>query len=336
MRQIGSIRFILIVPFAILLTNACSTNPSSKDVLLKYLDGILHAKYDQAYPLLSSKDKSMKSLDKFSKDEGADSPFKAMLSDKVSFQIKEVKTEGDKGEATVEITMPDLKPLFGEMFGALMTAAFTKQKDDKALDKALADKIKGKDLPMTTVTKTYDLVKEKDGWKVFLNLEGVAKSDELKQKASILEKQRKFEEAMVALNEAAKFNPRDTETPDKIKEIDKKAVEYKEKQTYFDKIEVRNVHVAKGISGEYGAFGEIKNRGDRTLKKVEITAYCFDKDGKVVHEKSYHPVLVTKFSFGDNQPLKPNYGKTFGFRIDDAPSDWVKKVRVAVTDVEFQ
>jgi hypothetical protein len=78
------------------------------------------------------------------------------------------------------------------------------------------------------------------------------------------------------------------------------------------------------------------NRGDKTLKKVEITAYCLDKEGAVVHEETYHPVLVTDFSFGDNHPLKPNYGKTFGYKIDNAPSDWAKKVRVAVTDVEFE
>lgn len=337
MKKIGTIHYLLIVPFSILIATACSTGPSSKDVVSKYLDGTLHGKYEQAYSLLSSKDKGMMSLDEFSKNEGADNPFKAILSDKVFFQIKEVKTAGDKSEATVEVTSPDLRPLFGEMFGAAMAAAFTKRKnDDNALNEALAEKIKGKDLPTTTVTKVYDLVKEKEGWKVFLNLEGVAKSGELKNKASVLEKQKKFTEAKAALDEATKLNPKDKDISVEIIEVDKKAAVYKDKQAYFANIEVRNVHVAKTILDEYGVFGEIKNRGDKTLKKVEITAYCLDKDGNVVHEKNYYPVLVTEFSFGDNQPLKPNYGKTFGYRIDDAPSDWANKVKVAVTDIEFQ
>jgi tetratricopeptide (TPR) repeat protein len=337
MKKIGSIRLLLIVPLAITIGNSCSTGPSPKDVVSKYLDGTLHGKYEQAYSHLSSEDKKIMSLDEFSKNEGADNPFKVILSDKVFFQIKEVKTAGDKGEAVVEITSPDLRPLFREMFGAAIAAAFTKRKhDDNALNEALADKIKGKDLPTTTVTEAYDLVKEKDGWKVFLNLEGLAKSEELKKKASVLEKQKQFAEAKAALQEATKFNPKDKEIAEKIKEVDKEAEEYKEKQDYFPYIEVRNVHVAKTILDDYGVFGEIKNRGNRTLKKVEITAYCLDKEGNVVYEKRYHPVLVTEFSLRDSQPLKPNYGKTFGYRIDNAPSDWAKKARVAVTDVEFQ
>jgi len=48
-------------------------------------------------------------------------------------------------------------------------------------------------------------------------------------------------------------------------------------------------------------------------------------------------VLVTEYSFmGDNTPLKPNYSRRFGYKLDDAPSDWSKKVKVAVTDIEFQ
>jgi tetratricopeptide (TPR) repeat protein len=234
---------------------------SSKDVLSRYLDGTLHGKYDQAYGLLSSKDKSLKSLDEFSKNLGADNPFKEVLSDKVSFQIKEMKTEGDKCEATVDVTTPDLRPLFGEIFGTALATAFTKKKDDDALNKALAEKIRGKELPMTTVTKTYELVKEKDGWKIYLNLEGIANAEELKKKAASLEKRKKFAEAKVALEEALKFNPRDKETPDKIRKLDKKDAEYREKKEYFDKIDIRNVHVAKTILDGFGVFGEIKNRG---------------------------------------------------------------------------
>lgn len=73
------------------------------------------------------------------------------------------------------------------------------------------------------------------------------------------------------------------------------------------------------------------------MNKGEITTYCLDKDGKVVFEKGYASVFVSGFSFmGDNQPLKPNYTRQFGCKLNDAPSDWSGKVRVAVTDVEFQ
>ncbi len=327
---------LAILALLVICLFGCSTGPGPKEVLSKYLDASWKGKYEEAYSLLSSKDKAMKSLDAFSKDEGADNPFKVVLADKVSFKVKEVKTESGKASSIVEITMPDLKPLFGEIFGAAMAGAFGGQKDNKAIEKALKEKMQGKDLPTITNTKTYDLVKEKDGWRVFLNLDGIAKAGELQKKAVSLEKQKKFAEAKSSLEEASKLSPRNTEIPDKINKLDKKAADYKVCQAYFDKIEVRNVRVGQDVLGRQGVFGELKNRGDRTLRRVEVTAYCLDKEGNMVHEETYTPVLVSEYSFGDNQPLKPNYGKTFGFRIDGAPSDWAKKVTVAVTDVEFE
>lgn len=34
--------------------------------------------------------------------------------------------------------------------------------------------------------------------------------------------------------------------------------------------------------------------------------------------------------------LPPNYSQQFGYKLDDAPSDWSGKVRVEVTDLEFE
>jgi hypothetical protein len=46
---------------------------------------------------------------------------------------------------------------------------------------------------------------------------------------------------------------------------------------------------------------------------------------------------MTEYSFGrDNDALKPNYSRKFGVKLYDAPSDWAGKVRVEVTDLEFQ
>lgn len=105
---------------------------------------------------------------------------------------------------------------------------------------------------------------------------------------------------------------------------------------YLSSVIVRNVTVSKSDLGEDGIFGEVKNIGDRTLRKVEITIYCKDAEGKTVFEKQYDPVLVTKLSLGDNNPLKPGYARQFGVRLSDAPSDWSKKVDVKVSTVEFQ
>ncbi len=101
---------------------------------------------------------------------------------------------------------------------------------------------------------------------------------------------------------------------------------------------MRNVRVGQSVLNEAGVWGELKNVGDRTLKRIDIVVYCLGKDGKPVFEKTSSPVLVTDVSlFGEeSQPLKPGYTQKFGVKLDDAPSDWTKRVEVKVTSVEFQ
>ena len=110
-----------------------------------------------------------------------------------------------------------------------------------------------------------------------------------------------------------------------------------EEAAYLGKVIVRNVTVGKSVLDEPGAFGEVKNTGDRILKRVEITVLCLGPDGKAVFEKTYDPVWVTDSGYGDrNQPLKPGYSRQFGVKLDDAPSEWSKKVDIKVSKVEFQ
>jgi hypothetical protein len=108
-----------------------------------------------------------------------------------------------------------------------------------------------------------------------------------------------------------------------------------ETKTYLSSVDLLEIHVGDSTTGK-GVFGEVKNSGDRTLSQVEITIYYLGSDGKPVFEKTYHPVLVTSLSFGEDKiPLKPGYSKKFGVRLDDAPSEWRGEVEVKVTDVKF-
>src|ERR1700722_19523530 len=99
-----------------------------------------------------------------------------------------------------------------------------------------------------------------------------------------------------------------------------------EQLAYISKILVNKISVGKSELGATGVWGEVKNTGSRTLKKVEITVYCLGPDGNPVFEKTYNPVLVTEMSFGDsNLRLKPGYSRPFGVKLDDAPSEGTKK-----------
>lgn len=327
--------FISVLLFVV----GCSFGPNPKDVLTKYLDNYYQGNYDKAYEYLSSKDKAIKSQQEYSGDFKEFGGFAKAFAGKITYSIKEVTVTGEKALATVDVTAPDLSGAMGELFGVAMKSAFGGGKpDEKEMEKIVAEKMKGKSLPTTTRTEQFDLVKDKDGWRVYMGWENAKKIKELKSAAETLDKQKKFAEAKTKYTEVLSLSSRDSEAPVKIKELDEKIVKYKEKQAYFPNIEVRNTKIGKSILNETGVFGELKNKGDRSLKRVEVTTYCLDKDGKVVFEKNFPAVLVSDYSFGlrDNKPLKPNYSQQFGYKLDDAPSDWSGKIRVEVTDLEFE
>jgi ribosome-binding factor A len=309
--------------------------PSPKDILTKYLNSYYKGNYSDTYALLSSKDKNFKNQKEYEA-EFSNNPFSNLFAGKISFIVKDVKVSGGTAEATVEITGPDLTKAAADLMGIAFASAFGKQ-NDKEMEKMITEKLKDKSLPMTTTTKKFDLVKEKEDWRVFLNWEGQKKAKVVTEQATQMEKSKKFEEARAKYQEALSLDKNNETAQDKLAEIDKKIEAFKVKKDYFDKIEVRNIHLGTDFLARIGVLGEIKNNGDRTLKEVEITTYCLDKNDRVVFEKTFHSVLVSECSFMvDNTPLKPNYSRRFGYKLDDAPSDWSKKIRVAVTDVEFQ
>lgn len=329
-------RSSVLLVLMLILASCNFWGPGPKDILTKYLNNYHKGNYSETYALLSAKDKNFKNQKEYEA-EFSENPFSKLFAGKISFKVKEIKVNGNNAEAIVEITAPDLSKAMADLMGIAFSSAFVGKKDEKAMEKMIAEKFKDKSLPMTTTTETYELVKDKKGWRVFLNWEGQKKAVEISEQATQLEKSKKFEEAKAKYQKALSLDKNNATAREKLAGIDKEIEAYKAKKDYFDKIEVRNIHLGTDFIGTIGVFGEIKNNGNRTLKQVEVTTYCLDKNDKIVFEKTYHPVLVIEQSFiGDNTPLKPNYSRRFGYKLDDAPSDWNKKVKVAVTDVEFQ
>ncbi len=110
-----------------------------------------------------------------------------------------------------------------------------------------------------------------------------------------------------------------------------------EEAAYISNVAVSNVEVGQTILDEPGVYAEVKNNSNKTLDEVEITIYFLDEQGNPVSEKSYSPVNASARSFGtsDYSALKSKYSRKFGYKADDAPSDWSKKVTVQVTKVRF-
>ena len=90
-----------------------------------------------------------------------------------------------------------------------------------------------------------------------------------------------------------------------------------------------------------GVLFKLRNKGERSLAKVEVTVYFKDQNGNVIAEEEYTPVLVSEFSFsGDNKPLKPGYvwqmekGKFYAAK--SVPSEWKEgSVAASITEIRF-
>ncbi|MCH2040312.1 MAG: hypothetical protein MK185_06725 [Saccharospirillaceae bacterium] len=168
----------------------------------------------------------------------------------------------------------------------------------------------------------------------------------LANEARKLEREEKYAEAITTYESLAK-QTEGTEgvdyATDRINKLKSKIREATERKSYRQKVKIVEF-TAKRID-TYSKKDlpavrfSIKNEGDKTLDKVEVTVKYNDKDGKPIHEETYLPVLVNDYTIGA-APLKPGYieemedGKYYTLKSklkawDEGNAD------IAVTDIRF-
>jgi 3-methyladenine DNA glycosylase Tag len=403
----------ILVPFVMVLSiSGCDkisefNQPGAKKVLNNYLNASLKNQSEKAYDYISSEDKSIKSLSEYkSETEKQDNLFATVIVSNVSFKVLKINESGKTANADVEITLPDIGILFKDLMGATFSSVFG-DKDKDEIEKAIAKKYDTGEVPTTTKNIEFHLLKEKDGWKVFLdwkskkaakedkisallsdakqlrkskklsdaiqkyeevlalNEEMVEAKEAIKEITQEIQVIRENEEKIIALLSDAKqlrelkklsgaiqkyeevlaLNGEMIEAKEAIKETTKEIQDIKEKQKYLSKVTLYDLqakyyetYLDKKVPG---VVFKIKNTGNRTLKKVQITVYFKDTKGTIIYEKEYHPVLETEYSFsGDNKPLKPNYiwqmerGKFY--KTASVPTEWKEgSVSAKVTNIEF-
>ncbi len=172
------------------------------------------------------------------------------------------------------------------------------------------------------------------------------KADALLKEASKLKKEKKLHAALQKYDQILGLDSEFVEAKQEKTKTEKEMKTFEQKEAY-----IKNI-VLYGLEARYyktyleekvpGVEFKLKNKGDRTLKEVEVTVYFKDATGAIIAEEDYHPVLVTKYSFrGDNKPLKPNYvwqmerGKFY--KADSVPSEWKEgAVSAKITNIEFE
>jgi len=150
---------------SLVLASTAASRPN--DVLNSYLNAAQKGEYKEAYSFISSKDKTNKSLQTYLKENKKQTNLLSRsLDDKVSYKILTVEINNDTAVANVEHTAPNLDSVVPEILSALFTSVLG-DKNETELEEILAKKIDN-GIPVKTEEKIYNLVKEKNQWKVML------------------------------------------------------------------------------------------------------------------------------------------------------------------------
>ena len=102
----------------------------------------------------------------------------------------------------------------------------------------------------------------------------------------------------------------------------------KESEEYIDKVEI--LYVKGNVYDIGGTFieGEVKNKGDKTIKKYSVKIYFLDSTGNPIHEKKETQYVN----------MKPKYIDKFVFEVYGIPEEWYKKkkLKAEITYVKLE
>jgi hypothetical protein len=168
---------------------------------------------------------------------------------------------------------------------------------------------------------------------------------ELENEAENFLENKKFQEALEKYEEIGKIPYGAGSSEAGIKNTKKAMQEFTEKMGYIDNVEITEF-TAKRIdtyteNGIPAVRISLKNKGDRSLDMVKVIIYFQDKGGQTIFEEHFTPVLVSDYSFSDNnKPLKPGYVYEMEMdkflTIESELSEWAEGKAIAkVVDIKF-
>jgi len=225
--------------------------------------------------------------------------------------------------------------------------------DKKSIDNATAEKLASGDLPMTTTTSKMTLIKEGNEWRVYEGYKLKDRVARLTADAQRFEKENRFDAAIETYDDLLSLKA-DIDTDSdlhkqrdsivtKREEAGHKLAQAKDNAAYISNISLYDFKAGYHDSilekRVPGVTFKLKNNGDKTLKRVEVTVYFKDAKGGVISEETYVPVS-TGAIFGDRKPLRPGYiwqmeQGTF-YAAKSVPSEWKESSALAkVTSIEI-
>jgi hypothetical protein len=319
--------FRSLVLVGLVFLSACDglRGEAPEDVVVAYLEAVRDGNYSVAYDYVSGEDRRYKSLaEVVAENKPINGPWKKILSETVTFVAGDVRRTDGGAVVAVDITRPSTADIVrGVMRGAASEAGLDPKK-----------------IPLETTRESFRLKEEGDRWVVVMGwrVDGlIAQARDLRAKNDLLGAAEKYTEALAVDAGSVK-------AADGLEEVNEETRLLNEKTAYLSQVQLYD------LSGKYystyrhdrmpGVDFKLKNMGDRSLDEVEVTVYFEDVEGSVIHEDSFHPVLVTKYSIRDSKPLKPNYvwqmekGKFYMSKA--VPEEWKEgDLTAQITDIRF-
>lgn len=228
--------------------------------------------------------------------------------------------DGTKAETLMTINLQSLDGLTGQ-------EVLTKYRAALAMDKAIKERERA----------------EKEAERAKAREERQA-ANQLREEAEVLLKSKRFEAALEKYHAMTEIKSAEDEAMQGIAHTRTAMRVFTEKMEYMDKVAITEFE-AKRID-TYADKGvpairlSLKNNGERSLDKVKVTVYFQDNNGNTIYEESFHPVLVSRYSVRNNEPLKAGYvyemedGKYF--TVKSKLSDWNEgKTIIKIVDITF-
>ena len=79
-------------------------------------------------------------------------------------------------------------------------------------------------------------------------------------------------------------------------------------------------------------YGTIKNAGDKTIVKLTLAVYYFDKNGRCIAEGTISPILGTR---DKPNSVEPGSSKVFIVPAINTNPEWSGRIKEKVSDIEF-
>jgi hypothetical protein len=173
-------RFVMLIALALVQTlyvltvNCANSQEDPLPVLERYLRASYARDYQEAYKYLSAQDRRLKDERSYVSERGAFSGFTLVVAKKVAdfIELRQADKHAEAGHASIKlkVAVPDANKLSTLLLNwdsdKLEELSSTQREEIVA---AIEKRAKDKRLDMIEGEETFQLVKENNGWKIFLN-----------------------------------------------------------------------------------------------------------------------------------------------------------------------